>query len=404
MRRSFPFALLLLASSFPAAAEPRQFGNLVYDVPPGWSVGAAEDGVQYLLSDLPDGRCRFCRILLGPALPGRADPKGALPQGKVRLLGPEAEARAEELLPPRHVQLGDGRGAAIVALKEGGWLHIVLTVPLSDRIQLLAFKGRADDADVVKESLDDFFTHAYPLFDSIAYVSEGAASLLPPAQPGPLSGLWWAWTQDAVFQIEGTISIDVDMHTLVFWPDGHFYDGTPPEGLRPLDRAMLIAAGNTEFGTYTVRGKSLHLTYATGETATLDKTRGGWRDSDREYFRAEALPDGTPLSGTISSRFAVGFGGGAGSVGGISAPWSTTFHPDGTYEGSSYGGGFGNFSDGFGNLTGGFATGAEGAEGGRYEVRDGLLIRYPSDGSAPARTLVYRTGDDIMVGQYELKP
>ncbi len=403
MRIAF-LSAVLLAAALPAIAETRQFGNLVYEVPPGWSVGAAEDGVQYLNSDLPGDRCRFCTIFLGPAAPGRGDPLRVLAAQKHRFIDAEDAARFDELIPPRAIALGDGKAAAVTGLHGGDWIHVVMAVQLSDRVQLFGFRGEADDPETVKDSLEVFATQAAPLFDAMAYVSEGAAPLLPEARPGPLSGLWWGWTQDQVFQIDGTIRIDVNMHTLIFWPDGHFYDGTPPEGMQPLDRAALLDAGNTEFGTYTVRGNGLHLTYATGETETLDKTREGWRDRRKEYFPTEALADGTPLSGTISSLYSVGFGSGSSSVGGMTTQWSTTFHPDGTYEGSSYSGAFGNLSDGFGNLTGGFASGASGGNGGRYEVRDGLVIRYPSDGSAPARALVYRTGDDIMVGQYELKP
>ncbi|MGL5012241.1 MAG: hypothetical protein ACRC6I_20425, partial [Paracoccaceae bacterium] len=115
---------------------------------------------------------------------------------------------------------------------------------------------------------------------------------------------------------------------------------------------------------------------------------------------ADLLPSGTRLNGSISSFFYTGFSPGSGIEGGMSGGSDTTFLPDGTYSGSSYGGAFGNFVDGGGSTTGGFATSGDGNEsGGRYEIRDGMLIQYPGDGSPATMAFVSRTGEGILIGE-----
>ena len=93
--------------------------------------------------------------------------------------------------------------------------------------------------------------------------------------------------------------------------------------------------------------------------------------------RVEPVEPGTRLRGTISWLQAFGLGGGLES-GGVTTGGSTTFHPDGTYEGSSFGSTFGTFTGG-----GGFTTAREGETGGTYEVRDGIVVMTPNDGSPP---------------------
>ena len=49
--RPIPLAAFLALGALPAAAEPRQFGNVVYDLPPLWSQGRAGEGAQVLFFD-----------------------------------------------------------------------------------------------------------------------------------------------------------------------------------------------------------------------------------------------------------------------------------------------------------------------------------------------------------------
>jgi hypothetical protein len=61
------FFVLFVCLSAPALAETCQHGNVIFDIPAGWSVGATDDdGTLTLISDLPHGACEFCYIHITP--------------------------------------------------------------------------------------------------------------------------------------------------------------------------------------------------------------------------------------------------------------------------------------------------------------------------------------------------
>jgi hypothetical protein len=244
-----------------------------------------------------------------------------------------------------------------------------------------------------------------PMFTSLQFLSEGAASLMPEPVPGDLQGVWWGWHQGTSIGIDGMMRIDVNQRRMVFWADGYFYDGTPPNGLLPLDATALMGAGNGDFGTYVEDGGKIVLTFASGAKEELEMIGNeGLNDGDNELYRVETVADDTFLDGGVSSFFYSGFTPGSGVEGGVTSASSTTFFPDGTYTGESFGGAFGNFTDGAGNLTGGFSTGGDGnATGGRYEIKNGLLIQYPDDGSPPSASLVMDTDSGIIIDEQFLK-
>jgi hypothetical protein len=140
------------------------------------------------------------------------------------------------------------------------------------------------------------------------------------------------------------------------------------------------------------------LTFVTGKVETLAMGDGSMKDANRELDPVETLGDGTKLNGGVSSFFYSGFSPGSGVEGGVTASSSTTFLPDGTYTGESFGGAFGNFVDGGGDLTGGFATNGDGeAQGGTYEIRDGVLILHPANGAPATVSMVIKTPDGVMI-------
>jgi hypothetical protein len=241
--------------------------------------------------------------------------------------------------------------------------------------------------------MEVFQSQIMPMFLSIGYVSDGAEPVMPPPVPGDLSGLYWGWRTDWVMGIDMLMRMEMNYRTLIFWPDGYFYDGSPPDGLRPLDPKALMAAADDRFGVYEVRSGTLHLTYATGETDELSADGEAWQDGDRQMFRVDPLADGAAIDGTISSLFFSGFTPGIGMTGGVSASSSYTFRPDGTYVGDSGSSASAGFDGG-----GGFSTSSEDTYAGRYEIRDGLLVMMPADGSAPSARLIFDNGTDIMVG------
>jgi hypothetical protein len=214
-----------------------------------------------------------------------------------------------------------------------------------------------------------------------------------------MEGLWWGFYTYSTIGMDMMMKMEMDHRRLTFWPDGYFYDGTPPNGLLPLNRDALIAVSDGHFGTYRKVGRRLMLTFATGEEERL--TLGpddSMEDDNRTLYKVDPLADGTKLDGGVSSFSYTGFTPGTGVEGGISSSSATTFLPDGTYTGTSFGGAFGNFVDGGGSLTGGFSTSSgDDSHGGRYEIKNGLLIQYPNGGSPPTQSMIYDTGDQIMI-------
>ena len=87
----------------------------------------------------------------------------------------------------------------------------------------------------------------------------------------------------------------------------------------------------------------------------------------------------------------------------MSAATSVTFNPDGTWIRESSGGSSASFVDGAGTTTGGITVGTSGSDRGRYEVKDGLIIRTAEDGSAPETALIFKSGNDIMIGELPLE-
>lgn len=389
--------LLLCLFPLAAAAEKRQFGNVVYELPPGWVEGATRDGYRVFLSDLPDDRCEFCYIYLDAGRKGSGKVTTYLRSERGRFVDEEDRAGIEIVQEAEEATLG-GRPGAIMAIQADGAMQVLVAVRLDGRFQMMGFQGGTYDEAELAETMGVLEEQVFGFFEGLAYVSDGAEPLLPAAAPGGMDGLWWGWKTDWRMQLDGTMMMEIDHRWIVFWPDGHFYDGTPPEGLKPLNRDALVAAGNTEFGVYAESGDTLVLTFADGASDRLTREDGGWNDGERSLVPVETLPDGATVDGSLSSFFFTGFTPGVGVEGGVSAGSNTEFRPDGTYSGSSYGGAFGNFVDGAGDLTGGFATSSDsGEKGGRYEIRDGLMIQYPADGSPPVSAMVYIANGDTMI-------
>lgn len=388
-------ALVLFAT--PAAAERRQHGNLVYDVPPGWSLGAVRDGAQTLISDLPDDRCEFCYIHLTEGKASRGRLPLFLKSQRLRFVD-EDDHDAVTLLDEPQVIEAEGRQIGLLGVKAGGEIQIHYAAKIEGRLELMVFTGPADDAEELAETMATFESDVSPMFDRVAFVSEGTAPMMPPAEPGDLSGLWWGFTTRWTLGMDMMMVMDLDHRHITFWPDGHFYDGTPPAGLQPLDPPALLGVGDMDFGTYAVRGRTLTLTFATGETEVFDADDEAWEAGELLLTKVEPLPDGATFAGGLSSIYATGFAPGSGVSGGVSSSSYTTFNADGTFTGGRFSGAFGNFDNGSG-----YSVGSESDEAGRYTVKDGLLIRTPSDGSAPDRDLIFRLGDDIMIGSQTLE-
>ncbi len=403
MRRPL-LALLAALAAQPAAAERRQFGNVVYDLPPDWSQGRSDEGSQILFFD-DDDLCPYCRLYIGQGAPARGDLAAWLGRQSLAFVEEEDRDAVEVTSPPELVSTSDGRPLAMMGQRVGSDVQVLFALLAGNRFEVVGFEGWAYDEEEIAKTLGFLQSSVLPMVEGLEFVSSGAEGVLPEAVPGSHRGLWWGWNQGFTLGLDGLMAPTMEHRTLAFWPDGRFYDGTPPRGLAPLDPAQLAA--DTEWGTYRETPEGVELTFSDGETERLTRDGEGWSDGLRTLLPVTPLPDGATLDGRLASSFYVPLGPVGGAVsGGVSGSSETVLRLDGTYGATSSSAAVGSFTDGAGTTTGGFATGGEGdPTGGTYLVRDGLLIMTPSGGGAPEAELAFITGGgETIVGDEALEP
>jgi hypothetical protein len=395
-------ALVASLAASPLPAETRQHGNVIFDIPQGWELGATrDDGTLILRSELPNDECEYCTIYITPGsrASGRADTWVA---GQTRrFVDADDTPKITRMVDPEIANL-KGRPAAMLGQKVDSDLQVLFAIQLFGRMELIGFEASAYDEADVAEGMTVFQRDVLPMIEGARFVSEGAKPLLPEPEPGPLQGLYWGYSTYWSMGLDGMMSLQLDHQFLVFWPDGRFYDGTPPQGLSSFDPAPALDRGDMSWGSYRVEGNRLTLTYASGETSDLTLNGESLVHGEATLFPVEPLPDGTKIDGSLSTFFYSGFTPGSGLEGGVSASNYTAFNPDGSWSHSASGGASASFVDGAGTTTGGFTTGSESGHAGRYEVKDGLLIQTPDDGSEPETALIFKTGTEIMIGTLTL--
>jgi hypothetical protein len=295
-----------------------------------------------------------------------------------------------------------GRPAAMLGQKVDSDLQILFAIELFGRMELIGFEASAYDEADLTEGMTVFQRDVAPMIEGARYVSEGAKPLLPPPEPGPLQGLYWGYSTFWMMGLDGMMSLQLDHQFLVFWPDGRFYEGSPPQGLSAFDPGPAQGIGDMSWGNYRIDGPALRLAYASGEMSDLTLNGESLVRGDATLYPVAPLADGTKVNGSLSTFFYSGFTPGSGLEGGVSASSYTLFNPDGTWTHERSGGASAGFVDGAGTTTGGFATSSAGKDAGTYVVKDGLMIRTPNDGSAPATALIFKVGSDIMIGTLTL--
>ena len=392
-------AVLLLLSQ-PLAAETRQHGNIIFDVPSGWNLGAVrEDGTLILWSDLPDNECEFCTIYIATSTQtgGRADSWVATQSA--RFLDPDdgetpeiRKVAAPELFPL------NGRPAARMGQTVDGDLQSLFAVQLMGRMELIGFEAPASDEAEVAAAMAVLARDVVALLESARFVSEGAKPVMPDPRPGDLHGVWWGTSTWWSMGLDGMMTMQIDHHWLTFWPDGLFYEGTPPAGTAPFDAKALLASGNMTWGSYRVEGDRLILSYASGRVETLTADGDKFTLGDRVMDPITPLADGTKIDGTVSTLFVSGFTPGIGMSGGMTAMTDTTYKPAGTWEFGSFAGASSTFDNGSG-----FSTGSEGSDRGRYEVKDGLVILYDQGGAVVASHYIFTAASTIWIGENMLE-
>lgn len=378
------------------AAQDRQFGNTVYTLPDGWYTGRDDEGHLVILSDLPNDRCEFCYIYISAGHPAEGTLADFLERHAFDFIDPDDRAGVTWEGTPEEIGLA-GRDALIGLLRTGETeAMFVVAIDLGDRHELVGFEAHGFDLGELDDAFAVMSEQVVPMFEGLRFLSEGHPGLLPDPVPGDLAGIWWGTT------VTWTVGIDGMMQSLIlhdlfyFWPDGHFYHGTPPQGIRPLDRAALILQGDTNFGVWRRNGDRVGLVYATGEREDLRFVEGDLTYGSTPLLQVEPPPDGTLLDGTIDWFSFTGLG--AGMVGGTAAGGETIFRPDGTYVGSSFGHSFGSGD------YGGFSVGSDSESGGVYKVRDGLVVMRPDDGGPLRAESILIIDGEIMVGDLFLEP
>jgi hypothetical protein len=395
----FLFSILVLALAFPAGAETRQHGNLIFTLPPGWFTGSRqEDGTLTLLSDLANDECDFCYIYISSGAAGAARPDTWVAANAARFV------EQDDIDPPVVEGLGPvelfnlkGRPGALLGQKVDGRLQLLFAVQLFGRMELIGFEMPADDETELAEGLRVFDRDVMPMLEGATYVSEGASPLMPAPEPGGRNGLYWGTSTYWTLGLDMMMQMQISHQWLTFWPDGTFYDGTPPAGIAPFDAADLISKADMEWGSYREEAGKLILSYASGEVEEWVITEDGLQQGDTTVFPVDVLADGTKINGSVSTFFYSGFTPGSGISGGVSASSLTQFLPDGTWQRGSSGGAFGGFDTG-----GGFATSSEDEVGGRYEVLNGLVIQYDRTGAVYTTNLIYKIAADIWIGSEAL--
>jgi hypothetical protein len=394
--RFLPFLLAAVLAQ-PLAAETRQHGNVVFDLPTGWAAtGTRDDGTLELRPDLPDDECEYCVIYVTPGekTGGRADTWLA---GQTRrFIDPDDTTEIIPLVAPELVSTG-GRPSAMLGQKVDSDLHVLFAVQLFGRMELIGFKASAYDEEDLAEGMRVFERDVMPLLEGARFVSEGAPPLMPAPEPGDRSGVWWGTSTWWSMGLDGMMTMQIDHHWLTFWPDGTFYSGTAPQGVLPFDQAERLALGDMDWGVYRAEGDRLILTYVSGEVMEYAINGDGLVQGDRTLYPIELMPDGTKINGMVSTFFYSGFTPGSGISGGVSAATETHFHPDGTWDFGSSSGAFGSFDAG-----GGFATSGGKEAAGTYEVKGGLVIRRDDKGAVVGSAYVYKSGSDIWIGSEAL--
>lgn len=388
---------ILLCAALPsvAQAETRQHGNVVFDLPSGWVTGATrDDGTLVILSRLPDDECEYCYMYIGSGVDRAEDPVFYLKRNP-RLFLEEDDGDPKEVVPADAFDLGPYKGAMLGQLVDGE-LRILMALSVGNRTEAFAFEGNGDEQEEIQADLKVFERDLVPLVSSARFLSDGAKPLLAPPEPGDLAGIYQGSGVRTSLGLDMMMQTTTYVNLYVFWKDGLFYDGTPPGGLQPFDTAAALKAGDMSWGNYRVSGGKLYLEYADGDRDEFyfegDVTEG-FSCGQTTCYPVDSIPDGSKIEGTVDNTSYTAFSPNSGVSGGIGSSSTLTFLADGnwTYESST--GVSGNFDTG-----GGYAVSGGNQADGTYRIENSTVIRSFNDGSPDLTSLIYKVGNEILIG------
>lgn len=395
-------AAVSLCLAAPAYADLNQYGDVVFEKPDGWYLHVDSIGFRRL-GRMSGKTCRDCQMFVTASQPAPRD-LARLAQDSARLFLTKDDPAPQISSEP---QAGDF-GAMKIAM--GSWLvgdEILFVAPVQqgDKAAIIGFRGPAGTPGQIAETSQTFQADLMTVIGGM-YVIPPGKPLMPPPQPGPLDGVYWGSVTRSTLGMDGMMQMDIQSRAVVFWREGWFYEGAPPDGLSPPTPAQLVPweHGDQDWGTYRIEGDTIHVTYTGGGTETFRLAASGTSiyDGDRQMFQAGKVADGTRFSGSQTWSYYSGFDPNILS-GGVASRSYIAFHSDGTYTGGGWssvtatvkGQGVGADQTTLGG-TGSFRESAP--DGGRYEVWNGVIRLIPNDGSAPHNRLIYRIADGLMIG------
>ena len=396
---------LMLGSA--GAESVRQFNNVLYKPPAGWTHGYSTGPWIVLIPEDPDTPyCQGCYFYIGTGADGVTDAVSYLATQTHLFVDAQKRDLVTINQAPSAVSAA-GRIGAMMATNFDGRLMLTVAVTVGNRIEVFGFEGPSADQAQATATFQVFAEQFEPFVGSLKFISEGAKPLLPEPKPGPLSGLWWGWKPVWVPTMDYQMRMELEHRLLVFWPDGTFYEGTPQSGLGLPDRRSLLAAGDLKFGSYITSGNRIKLVYANGVSATMPLIATTIVDDDRKMNSVEVFPDGTTIDGKLTSNFYAAFNPYAGMSGGATSMSEVLFFPDGRWESSSFAAASGSLTNVLtGEATGTFSSSSGiDSQHGTYIVKDGVVVQSPADGGAPVISFIFTDPDgNILIGDQILEP
>ena len=388
------FAAFLSAVPPADAGERRRAGNIVFTLPDGWEAAELERGPD----DRPVTVLRpedwihdddAVSIWLPRGAP-RPDGEDALRAWATEAIAASLDLDDDERLDttswnqpgeagPNAPLLGllyvtdtddDRRKSAVVAV----------LIPAGDRVEVayVTVRNRGDTAEI-RDALQRSATTLLSTVAEFAFISTGAAPLLPPPQPGLLDGVWWGVGLIWLPGLDGVMTSRLQEYIYVFRPDGRFFDGIPPGGADTMDDPEVALRHTGDMGQYEVRGDTLLLRYASGERDEIDIDGALLRDGQAVIRQVRVPADGFRFAASRDYIQHTGLSAGIGESASVSSANTITFRPDGTFGRDGFVSAVGDFE------AGGYAvnrntdgTGTYTVSGGKIALRydDGRIIRW----------------------------
>ena len=412
-----PAAAACLAAAAGAAAAERQarWGNLLYEVPDGVEPRTRRLGGERVVH-LRDGDDATADLrLLGGRLGGKAAAEAWLRGRLDALCGGEAAPVAAPAWQPRPGggELGvwaaralDRRGRTTRAVVVGA---LLTPTPGSEAGDASASGGasgggggggggRFDAVGVVLEvergaepaelapRLQDAFARVLGFLSAAKPVGR-RVPLLPPAEPGPLSGFYWGSSMRVSPVYGGGLNTHFTYGRYSFYADGHYFEGLPPGGIDAFDLGSLAVRDASLVGRYGVDGDRVRLHAADGSVETLTRNADGSLTDGTTTSRPVQLPpDGARFDAEQETFSYSAVGAAFGNSGGSGRRGRLTLRPDGTFLGATV---RGSSSVGPTHVGGGSRSRRV---SGSYEVRGGEL-QLRAGGEVERRPIFWQQDD-----------